>query len=150
MRGRNAGVCALLHVFQILFFSFYEERSEQRRRSHGACQIRRDPCCGGSGCSAVLQSEDRLHLQPVPRLNEIECAEVRRIHKKPVQVLRRFALSRSPIYGRGANGKFPIAAGPAPTEFPITSPDTMSSTRRFCCRPPAVSLEATGCVLPNP
>ena len=46
-----------------------------------------------------------MHLQPVPRLNEIKYAEVRRIREKPVQVLRRFALSRSPIYGRGASGK---------------------------------------------
>ena len=30
------------------------------------------------------------------------------------------------------------------------SPDTTSSTRRFCCRPEAVSLDATGIVFPNP
>jgi len=28
--------------------------------------------------------------------------------------------------------------------WPMTSPETISSTRRFCCRPLAVSLEATG------
>src|SRR5947199_4738249 len=28
--------------------------------------------------------------------------------------------------------------------FPIASPDSTSSTRRFCCRPSAVSLEAIG------
>jgi len=38
----------------------------------------------------------------------------------------------------------------APTWIPMTSPDTTNSTRRFCCRPEAVSLEVTGCVLPNP
>jgi unsaturated chondroitin disaccharide hydrolase len=33
---------------------------------------------------------------------------------------------------------------------PITSPDTTSSTRRFCCRPAAVSLPTAGIVSPNP
>lgn len=34
--------------------------------------------------------------------------------------------------------------------MPMGSPETTSSTRRFCCRPAAVSLEATGPLLPNP
>ena len=29
-------------------------------------------------------------------------------------------------------------------DVPITSPEITSSTRRFCCRPSAVLLEATG------
>lgn len=33
---------------------------------------------------------------------------------------------------------------------PIASPDNTSSTRRFCWRPSAVSLVATGWVLPRP
>ena len=33
---------------------------------------------------------------------------------------------------------------------PITSPETTNSTRRFCCRPAAVSFVATGTVSPNP
>lgn len=33
---------------------------------------------------------------------------------------------------------------------PIISPDTMSSTRRFCCRPSAVSFDAIGCAFPRP
>jgi hypothetical protein len=33
---------------------------------------------------------------------------------------------------------------------PITSPETTNSTRRFCCRPAAVSLVATGWDSPNP
>ena len=32
----------------------------------------------------------------------------------------------------------------------MTSPETTSSTRRFCCRPAAVPLDATGLSLPNP
>src|SRR5271157_6627635 len=36
------------------------------------------------------------------------------------------------------------------TSFPIDSPDTTSSTRRFSCRPAELSFEATGSVLPNP
>jgi hypothetical protein len=36
-----------------------------------------------------------------------------------------------------------IATG-APITVPITSPEITSSTRRFCCRPDAVSFEATG------
>jgi len=37
-----------------------------------------------------------------------------------------------------------------PIAVPITSPEITSSTRRFCCRPSVVSLEATGCVSPKP
>jgi hypothetical protein len=37
-----------------------------------------------------------------------------------------------------------------PIMVPITSPETTSSTRRFCWRPSAVSFDATGCVFPNP
>ena len=33
---------------------------------------------------------------------------------------------------------------------PMSSPETMSSTRRLRCRPAAVSFVATGCDLPNP
>ena len=48
------------------------------------------------------------------------------------------------LYGRG------IVRETTPMVVPITSPETTSSTRRFCWRPSAVSLDATGCVLPNP
>jgi hypothetical protein len=34
--------------------------------------------------------------------------------------------------------------------LPIASPDTTSSTLRFCCRPAALSFVATGKVLPKP
>src|SRR5260370_26446432 len=34
--------------------------------------------------------------------------------------------------------------------FPIASPESTSSTRRFCCRPSGVSFDAIGSVLPNP
>jgi hypothetical protein len=58
----------------------------------------------------------------------------------------------------------PIAAGPAQRprrQFrapnadgrmsnPISSPETTSSTRRFCCRPAEVALVDTGRCLPNP
>src|ERR1700687_1829965 len=37
-----------------------------------------------------------------------------------------------------------------PTAPPIASPDTTSSTRRFCWRPTAVLLSVTGRVLPKP
>jgi hypothetical protein len=33
---------------------------------------------------------------------------------------------------------------------PISSPETTSSTRRFCWRPAAVSFVVTGFVLPKP
>ena len=33
---------------------------------------------------------------------------------------------------------------------PMISPETTSSTRRFCWRPAAVSFDATGCVSPKP
>ena len=36
------------------------------------------------------------------------------------------------------------------TGLPMASPDTRSSTLRFCCRPAALSLVATGRVSPNP
>ena len=54
-------------------------------------------CCGGFDCPVVLQPGDRLRLQPVPRLNEIECAEVIQIGETAIDVLSCFALSRSPI-----------------------------------------------------
>jgi hypothetical protein len=38
----------------------------------------------------------------------------------------------------------------APISVPINSPEITSSTRRFCCRPSAVSLEATGWAFPKP
>lgn len=37
-----------------------------------------------------------------------------------------------------------LAAIGVPITVPITSPETTISTRRFCCRPSALSLEATG------
>src|SRR5689334_24781363 len=43
-----------------------------------------------------------------------------------------------------------LAAIGVPIAVPMTSPEITSSTRRFCCRPPAVSLDATGCDLPKP
>src|SRR5208337_1275707 len=36
------------------------------------------------------------------------------------------------------------------TGLPMASPDTRSSTLRFCCRPEELSFEATGKVLPKP
>ena len=38
----------------------------------------------------------------------------------------------------------------APICVPITSPEIIISTRRFCCRPAAVVLSATGFAFPNP
>ena len=64
--------------------------------------------------------------------------------------------------GRGlqpaATNRYEVAVGlgycfggmPVPLEFPMTSPETTNSTRRFCCRPAAVSLVATGWLSPNP
>src|SRR3954452_23074830 len=44
-----------------------------------------------------------------------------------------------------------VCAGRAPSiAFPIASPDSTNSTRRFCARPSAVSFEAMGSVFPNP
>ena len=37
-----------------------------------------------------------------------------------------------------------------PICWPMISPETTSSTRRFCWRPAAVSFEATGWLFPNP
>ena len=37
-----------------------------------------------------------------------------------------------------------------PIGVPIISPETTISTRRFFCRPAAVSLDATGLSLPKP
>jgi hypothetical protein len=45
---------------------------------------------------------------------------------------------------------FSFASTAEPTEFPMTSPETTNSTRRFCCRPAGVSFVATGWLLPNP
>jgi hypothetical protein len=39
---------------------------------------------------------------------------------------------------------------PCPVIFPITSPETIISTRRFNCRPSDVPLSATGSALPMP
>ena len=43
--------------------------------------------------------------------------------------------------------KLPVVAL---TGLPMASPDTRSSTLRFCCRPAELSLEATGKVFPKP
>src|SRR6267154_2471618 len=43
----------------------------------------------------------------------------------------------------------PGCDGP-PILVPIASPETIISTRRFCCRPAAVPLDATGIDLPSP
>jgi len=43
-----------------------------------------------------------------------------------------------------------VFAGVVSSRDPIASPDKISSTRRFCCRPSEVSLEAMGSVLPKP
>ena len=37
-----------------------------------------------------------------------------------------------------------LAAIGTPISVPMISPEITSSTRRFCCRPSAVSFEATG------
>ncbi len=51
-------------------------------------------------------------------------------------------------YGPGYRCAFASMA--EPPEPPIASPETTNSIRRFCCRPAAVSLVATGWLLPNP
>ena len=43
-----------------------------------------------------------------------------------------------------------LVAGAPPILVPITSPETISSTRRFCWRPAAVELDPMGRVSPNP
>ena len=43
-----------------------------------------------------------------------------------------------------------LAAITFPMTVPITSPEMTISTRRFCCRPEAESLEAIGRVSPKP
>src|ERR1700739_401989 len=43
-----------------------------------------------------------------------------------------------------------LSVVPAATAFPMASPLTTSLPRRFLCRPSAVSLEATGWLLPKP
>jgi len=43
-----------------------------------------------------------------------------------------------------ASHGYRAAMGVPPIGVPITSPEITISTRRFCCRPEAVSLEATG------
>jgi len=65
-----------------------------------------------------------------------------------------------PTWGRRSRGMMPTPYDPSrsrylcaigvPISVPITSPEITSSTRRFCCRPAAVSFEATGCVFPKP
>ena len=40
--------------------------------------------------------------------------------------------------------QFYLAARGEPISVPMISPETTISTRRFCCRPAAVSFEATG------
>src|ERR1019366_5285281 len=42
------------------------------------------------------------------------------------------------------------AVGEPSTGLPNISPETIISTRRFCCRPAAMLLSATGLVLPKP
>jgi hypothetical protein len=42
------------------------------------------------------------------------------------------------------------AIGVPPIRVPITSPEITISTRRFCCLPLAVPLEATGSLFPKP
>jgi hypothetical protein len=43
-----------------------------------------------------------------------------------------------------------VSLAPALVRSPMASPDSTSSTRRFCLRPSAVSLDATGAVFPKP
>jgi hypothetical protein len=52
-----------------------------------------------------------------------------------------------PGYERRFYYKLPVVAL---TGLPMASPETRSSTLRFCCRPAELSLEATGRVLPKP
>jgi hypothetical protein len=51
------------------------------------------------------------------------------------------------IYVRLLYRKLPVVAL---TGLPMASPDTRSSTLRFCCRPAELAFEATGKVLPKP
>src|SRR5271166_4076776 len=43
-----------------------------------------------------------------------------------------------------------VCGGASSLNFPIASPESTSSTRRFCCRPSAVSFDAMGSLLPKP
>jgi hypothetical protein len=53
----------------------------------------------------------------------------------------------SAVYMRLFYCRLPVVAF---TGLPMASPDTRSSTLRFCCRPAELPLEATGKVLPKP
>src|SRR6202040_1578977 len=53
-------------------------------------------------------------------------------------------------WGGGLVAPTPAEPAFAPTTFPITSPETIISTRRFSLRPAAVSLSATGSAFPKP
>ena len=57
---------------------------------------------------------------------------------------RRWRLSEANTGDRGLKMQRYLAAIGVPITVPITSPETTISTRRFCCRPSAVSFEATG------
>src|SRR5882672_2533480 len=57
------------------------------------------------------------------------------------------------VYCGGGGGVWelaPFEPAPGPTWVPITSPETIISTRRFSFRPAAVLLSATGFPLPKP
>lgn len=58
------------------------------------------------------------------------------------QPKRRAACTQAAPRMNTENCYLPMTA--EPIRVPIISPEITSSTRRFCCRPDAVSLEATG------
>jgi hypothetical protein len=60
------------------------------------------------------------------------------------------ATGNVPASPRVASSSDYLAAIGVPISVPIISPEITISTRRFCCRPCAVSLEATGWDFPKP
>src|SRR6202167_3811606 len=76
--------------------------------------------------------------------------------KPPYQSLRLISQLLPPLglcgrvkIARAADGycRFPVVGL---AWLPMASPETSSSTLRFCCRPAELPLEATGSVLPKP
>jgi len=139
-------------------------RAQDARRylAQGSGVSKRQPARGISS---------RLTRQPDNWLLVRTCPVIPLIRSYGLRIdrLSRVAISRSVFAKKTGPGQNP-APGPAiskyempsdtltycrfwdttPIAVPITSPETTNSTRRFCCRPSAVSLDATGCVLPKP
>src|SRR5579864_7204324 len=100
--------------------------------------------------SATQRWGARWWLEAFPDLNGQTCsmkscgAELALVLWVPFMV-ERYAgdLARAPLF----YCKLPVVAL---TGWPMASPETRSSTLRFCCRPAELSLEATGRLLPKP